>query len=92
MFSPINRNALIAYLAAMQSHYQPQNMLADASQDFDPNGIVARMLRAQKAAEAAKQMQQNPPQAGNPYGQPQPGYESATDVLRRRMKEQGLDQ
>jgi hypothetical protein len=68
---------------------EPMNMLAQ--NDFDPNGIVAKMLAAQRAAEAARQMQQAPPSAGQPVPPPQPGMESATDVLRRRMREAGLE-
>lgn len=86
------RNALLNYLFQQQQMQPPVNMLADASQDFDPNSLVGRLLAQQRAAEAAKaaqagqrQMPQRP--------QPQPsGWENGESTLQRRMREQGLNQ
>ena len=85
MIDPRYRNALMAFLAQQQ---QPVNMLASAEQDFDPNGIVAQMLRRQREAEAAKAAQ-GKPQRPQPGQQPS-GLPNQESVLQRRMREAGL--
>jgi hypothetical protein len=87
MIDPRYQNALMAYLVQQQ---QPVNMLAAAEQGFDPDGPVARMLRAQRAAEAAKaqQGQRMPPR---PAPGPQRGLEAPQSTLQRRMREAGVE-
>jgi hypothetical protein len=65
----------------------PQNMLA--SNDFDPNSIVGRMLAAERAKAAAQAAQA---QKAKPQPRPQPPYgvEPAETTLQRRMREAGL--
>ena len=85
MLDPRYRNALMAYLAQQQ---QPVNMLAAAGDGFDPNSMVAQMLRKQREAEAAKAAQKQP-QRPQPGQQPM-GLPNQESVLQRRMREAGL--
>jgi len=58
------------------------NMLASA--DFAPDSMIAKMLAAQRAAEAKQAAQKTPPKPVN-------RMETADEVLKRRMREAGLE-